>query len=328
VERESATEELIEAGGQSISLLEKRLPASSPESVARGVYVLSELALSVEDDTAQRSWSAIEKLAEQSQGALRRRAAESLVALQSLRKQRAREVLVSNGANVSERHGQLNGVIITMVYSIEIPEEFTGDFDDFRQIKWLDDVRTVTLRGEQITDEWLRPLADLKDVVALEVKHSRVTDAGLLHLKKIPNLQYLSVYYSPVSDKSIETIGSIGTLSEIRLFGTEVTAEGATQLQQALATANVDYRHGAFLGVGCQEHPDGAQVTIMHEGSAAEQAGMRAGDVIESFNDTKVANFEELKNAIAKHRSGKEVTLKVLRSGEPREFKVKLGQWE
>ena len=328
VEREGAMLKLIEAGGVSIDPLMEHLPAAGPEGVARGVFVLSELALSSEAATSQRSWTAIEQLASRGNGVLSRRAADSLLTLHTVRMDRARDALVQSGARVTNRQGQIGGVFVAVVYLVEIPEDFKGDLDVIRQIKWLEDVRQVSMRGEQVTDDWLEPLAELSELVAVDLKHTKVTEAGVAHLKGLANLQYLSVYYSPVGDEAIETLRTMKSLAEIRLFGTKVTSLGATELQRALALANIDHRHGAFLGVGCAEHPEGAQITIMPDGSAADRAGMRSGDVIQEFNGKPVASFDELKAAIAEHPAGGEVVVKAIRGQQPLDFKVKLGEWE
>ncbi|MCB1752176.1 MAG: Do family serine endopeptidase [Gammaproteobacteria bacterium] len=59
----------------------------------------------------------------------------------------------------------------------------------------------------------------------------------------------------------------------------------------------------------------GALVARVAPGSAAEQAGVRSGDVIVSLNDRAVANSSELRNAVGLLRIGTRINLGLLRNG-------------
>lgn len=71
---------------------------------------------------------------------------------------------------------------------------------------------------------------------------------------------------------------------------------------------------------------DGALITEVQPGSAAEDAGLRSGDVILSVNDEEVDDTASLVRAIGRHRSGEKVQLHTWRDGKARVVKVKLGQ--
>ncbi len=61
----------------------------------------------------------------------------------------------------------------------------------------------------------------------------------------------------------------------------------------------------------------GAVVTQVVPGSAAEKAGLRAGDVIVGINGREVRDGSALRNAVGVLRAGTTVRLKVLRDGRP-----------
>nr|WP_242652242.1 Do family serine endopeptidase [Limimaricola pyoseonensis] len=71
----------------------------------------------------------------------------------------------------------------------------------------------------------------------------------------------------------------------------------------------------------------GALVTDVPEGPAME-AGMEAGDVILSFDNTEVADTRELVRMVGRAPVGEEVPVEVLRGGEMVELTVKLGRRE
>jgi serine protease Do/serine protease DegQ len=64
----------------------------------------------------------------------------------------------------------------------------------------------------------------------------------------------------------------------------------------------------------------GALVSQVVEGSAAEKAGVKAGDVITAINGSNVRSGGELRNRIGMLRVGEQVRLTVLRDGKPRDI--------
>ncbi|MDO4430607.1 MAG: DegQ family serine endoprotease [Lonepinella koalarum] len=84
------------------------------------------------------------------------------------------------------------------------------------------------------------------------------------------------------------------------------------ELNADLAKAfNVDAQQGAFIS---EVLPD----------SAAEKAGLKAGDVIVAMNKQKITSFAELRAKIATSGSGKKITLTYLRDGKSKEVEVTL----
>jgi Do/DeqQ family serine protease len=63
----------------------------------------------------------------------------------------------------------------------------------------------------------------------------------------------------------------------------------------------------------------GALVSQVVDGSAAEKAGVKAGDVITAINGSNVRSGTELRNRIGMLRVGEQVRLTLLRDGKPRE---------
>lgn len=74
------------------------------------------------------------------------------------------------------------------------------------------------------------------------------------------------------------------------------------------------------------ESSKGAFVSQVVEGSAADKAGLKAGDVITALNGKKIDTFSELRAKVATLGAGKEITLDVMRDGKSERFKVTLGE--
>lgn len=70
----------------------------------------------------------------------------------------------------------------------------------------------------------------------------------------------------------------------------------------------------------------GALVSQVVDGSPADQAGIKAGDVITTINGRTVANASELRNAIGLLRIGEKVELGLIRDGKPRRVSATIGE--
>ncbi|OOF49412.1 serine peptidase [Rodentibacter genomosp. 1] len=68
----------------------------------------------------------------------------------------------------------------------------------------------------------------------------------------------------------------------------------------------------------------GAFVSEVLPHSAAEKAGIKAGDVITAMNGQKISSFAEMRAKIATSGAGKEIELTYLRDGKSQNVKVKL----
>jgi serine protease Do len=90
---------------------------------------------------------------------------------------------------------------------------------------------------------------------------------------------------------------------------------------------------GAFLGVTTEENsdgddkkPEGAAITNVTDGSAAEKAGLKEGDVITKINDKKVEGPESLSEVVTSFKPKDEVTVYYKRDGKDKSTKAVLGE--
>jgi S1-C subfamily serine protease len=112
----------------------------------------------------------------------------------------------------------------------------------------------------------------------------------------------------------------------VRSIATQLIASGAAE--------------HAYLGITMQDVENGLAVTDVHQGTPADDAGLRAasgsevvdgqevptgGDVIVAIDGDEVQSSAELQSAIDAKQPGDEVTLTVLRNGDERSIVVTLG---
>jgi len=82
----------------------------------------------------------------------------------------------------------------------------------------------------------------------------------------------------------------------------------------------------ALLGVNVSTAANGVGVAKVGAGSAAADAGLKAGDVITAVDGTSVSSAEQLRAVIASHKPGDKIKVTVTRSGASKTFEVTLGR--
>ncbi|HEX4731896.1 MAG TPA: trypsin-like peptidase domain-containing protein [Solirubrobacterales bacterium] len=99
----------------------------------------------------------------------------------------------------------------------------------------------------------------------------------------------------------------------------------AAELQQLEAGETVEH---AYLGIATAtptEGTEGAEVAEVESGSPAAEGGVKQGDVITELDGEAIDSTEALVAAIAAHKPGETVTLKIERGSSSTSLKVKLG---
>ena len=82
----------------------------------------------------------------------------------------------------------------------------------------------------------------------------------------------------------------------------------------------------AFLGVTTEKADNGVKITDVEDGSAAEKAGLKEGDIITKVGDKKISDAEDLTDAITSHKPKDEVKILYERNGKSNDAKVTLGE--
>lgn len=70
----------------------------------------------------------------------------------------------------------------------------------------------------------------------------------------------------------------------------------------------------------------GIIVNRVQEGTAAEKAGLKEGDVIRTLNGNNVQSYSNFRTTVATSNPGDEITLGIIRDGEEQELEVTLGE--
>ena len=86
--------------------------------------------------------------------------------------------------------------------------------------------------------------------------------------------------------------------------------------------------YGAYFGSipDFGETTKGVKFADVGPGSPAAQAGLKAADVLVEFDGKPIANLYDFTYALRSKKPGDQVTVKVLREGQPVTAKVKLAK--
>ncbi len=344
--RENATHRLIDAGPTVIDAVKQEIQRGSLESSSRGLTILRELALQ-DHVAAIRAEEAIQELAKTGATAASQRALGVLESLNGIRTDRGIKILRRLGATFSHASSVYNEQRIKAQVYITFGESWRGTIDDLDYLAWLTDFERIqcTLRGAQVTDQWLARMAGFHHVVSLQINRARVTDDGLRHLRDMRQLESLSLRYNSISDACyvhLEAAARATHLQNISVYGTQISAASLKKLEADSENLTTTYRRGGFLGVSGKGIPKvGCLISTVQPNQAADRAGIRPGDIVLKYGEHAVTVFSSAEANVLREESsqltlseligadapGRRVELRLRRGDQEITKEVVLGEW-
>jgi len=119
-------------------------------------------------------------------------------------------------------------------------------------------------------------------------------------------------------------------------IGFAIPIKMATYIQKQLVDTGKVTR--GYLGVGIQDltkdlatsfgldDTDGVLVASVASGAPAQEAGLKTGDVIVSFDGNDIRDTNQLRNLVARTPVGRQVAVEVIRDKKPQQFSVEIGE--
>ncbi|TFG59565.1 MAG: hypothetical protein E4H36_13585 [Spirochaetales bacterium] len=106
----------------------------------------------------------------------------------------------------------------------------------------IDDVGYIlNLSNQQLADEDLVHLQDMKRVIEIVLDNNQIHGEGLLYLKDLSNMGHLRLNNNPIGDDGLEYIKELKQLEFLSLWGTNVTDKGVRRLKRSRLRLNIDH---------------------------------------------------------------------------------------
>lgn len=209
------------------------------------------------------------------------------------------------------------------------PLENTVAMINFDMIGWLRD-KKVTVFNWNSSPEFGPVLETSNQNFGLNLNLPKSGFAGSDHLpfyqRKVPVMFFhtglTDTYHTPEDD--FETIDCDGALTVIEY--TEAVVDGLANLEKTPTFAEAAPRGGARLRIGAildEDNEKGIEVGTVREGSIADKAGLKEGDIITEFAGEAVTRRREIVMAM-RREANNTVTIKFLRGEEEKTVEVEL----
>ncbi len=195
----------------------------------------------------------------------------------------------------------------------------------------------LVVYGTGTAKEFNQLLNDLNEKFAFKItRHPEglgPSDQASFYPKEIPVLHYFtgthSDYHRPTD-----------TAEKVNVDGMRRIAEMVADTAVAIADAPekptyMEVKGRSQIGRGgdrpyfgsipdYSENPAGFALSGVSKGGPAEKAGIKGGDIILQFGESKIGNVEDFDSAMRKYKAGDRVTVTVKRGSEEMKFEVTL----
>lgn len=325
--RQVATRQVLRFGQQAVEPLSRAALSGELELTQRAIDILQTLATAQPPDDESGAWAALETLAVQAGGSAAIRARGAMEDIRRQREEQAYVELSAAGVQIGFRDFVMHSRALNREV-VWIDRQWKGDVDALRWLRWVKRIDHAHLEGAAVRREVLEQLVQMPDLRSIVMREATLRDDIFAPLQQLPRIDELEFRYITLDLEDADKIARLPIRVSLGLMGTSLPADGAERIAQALPGLSLTVKQGGFLGVTTHGLSDRCQIDSVKVGSAAAEAGLRAGDVIIQIEQTPIAAFEDLQKAISMYLPGDEVTMRYDRAGEIGEVHVTLGRLE
>jgi hypothetical protein len=98
------------------------------------------------------------------------------------------------------------------------------------------------LDDKHIRDDDLKIFASAEMTRSLHLLHNEITDEGLVHLKNLRHLQFLDLRHNhEITDEGLKHLENMPEMEQLILIGTKVTPAGVKKLQTKMPNAKIAF---------------------------------------------------------------------------------------
>ncbi len=197
--------------------------------------------------------------------------------------------------------------------TIEIGGEFRGEVRDLEQLKKVLAPAVLIFSNERASDDWMRMASQVVNLRELHLYKVKITDEGFSHLAGHSKLEVVGLYYTSNTDRALIPLQTLPQLEQVKLYGTQATPNGVDQFRNQATKVTVDYRRGAFLGLGLVDKGYNPAIAVVHIDSPAANSGLSRDDVLIRCDSKIIGSCSELIEIVSQHEVGDTIDLEVAR---------------
>jgi uncharacterized membrane protein len=145
------------------------------------------------------------------------------------------DLLESKNVIVNKIKEESNELSINFVNVKNLQPSIVDDLAKLNQ-----QVVTLKLSNQPITDEFIQKLTGFKQLRQLQLENTKITDAGLIDINNLDALQQLNLYGTNITDKGLSYLIACKNLKTIYLWKTKTTLLGINQLKKALPHVKIE----------------------------------------------------------------------------------------
>jgi acetylornithine deacetylase/succinyl-diaminopimelate desuccinylase-like protein len=238
--------------------------------------------------------------------------------------------------------GEEEGSLGSAYYAghLPMPKDSVTAYLNFDMVGRLRDGKLLAL-GVRTATEWPALLDSANAAAHLDVRASGdgwgPSDHASFTAQKIPVLHFFTDlhedYHRPSDDADKINADGIVAVADLaaeltrrldRMSGPLTYVDVPPPAQAAAGSSD---RPRPSLGTipDMSEEPGGVRISGVRTGSAAEAAGMRAGDVLIGIGSATIANLQDFQNALVQHAAGDRVEIRYRRGDQVIAVMVTLG---
>lgn len=323
IQRETATLELIDRGISVIPLLQQNIPKQNYEGLTRSIHVLVQLSLQVKTarfGSSNGAKQTLDLLAQSTDNRIARRASTALTQINKIREEEALAEFRKLGGWIERVYTRI-GPDSKYVIRMYLNTSWRGTDEDLYLLTWITTAQELLIEGMDLSGNWMPIIGKMRNLESLVFKRCKLQDQLFSEVRHLKQLANLDLRYCPITDTGLQHLTSMTQLQYVKLYGTLGTKDAAESIRQG-AQADVDYRQGAFLGVGCRQPPGPCYIESVQDGTAADKGGLLVGDIVTGFDDRKVGSFLDLRKIISDYAAGDKSVVHILRLGSPQSSKI------
>lgn len=214
------------------------------------------------------------------------------------------------------------GLLSLSVTGTPLDSEAVAALAEFQQLQSLE------LDPGEIDPAWIDAAAKLPNLNQLSLKSAATVTADFRQFQRFLSLRMLTLGNIELSAEDFHELQRLPFLSELELVRCRFQLADCLEFRELARSVRVTAQGPAFLGVRGSSmgiNDVGCVISEVVPGSAAELAGLEAGDLVRRIENIRISAFDDLILIVSQKQPGDTIRVDVDREGQSLVCKPVLG---